>query len=280
MVERPWRKAWAKHVIEKGDEPPEPRPLFDLVSATALRAPAKVCIRFQGASMTYGQVEDLSSRFAAALVSLGLKKGDRVAIFMPNMPQFVLAYFGILKAGGVVVPCSPLYKAKELEFQLKDSASSFLVAANDIVKGNDLFASVEACRRNLDITIITASLTDYLPGAKRALAGLAGVKNVQRGGTAGSFRDLVSKNPPLSKPAEVDPRRDVAVLQYTGGTTGTAKGAMLTHANLYTNAAVIAAWFPLAKDDIALGVLPFFHIYGMTAAMNAPLYAGSSIVLL
>ena len=280
LVERPWRKSWAKHVIERGDEPPEPKPLFDLVSATAARDPKKVCIRFQGASMTYGQVDDLSSRFATALVSLGIKKGDRVAIFLPNMPQFVLAYFGTLKAGGIVVPCSPLYKAKELEFQLRDSGASVVIAANDVVKGNDLFASIEACRRNLDIKVVTASLTDYLPSAKRALAGFAGVKDVKREGVAGAFRDLVSKSEPLRGFADVDPRNDVAVLQYTGGTTGVAKGAMLTHANLYLNAAVIAAWFPLAKDDVALGVLPFFHIYGMTAAMNAPLYAGSSMVLL
>jgi len=280
LVERPWRKAWARHVVERGEAPPEPRPLFELVSATAGSDPGKVCLRFQGAAMTYGDVDDLSSRFASALVSLGVRKGDRVAIFMPNMPQFVLAYFGILKAGGVVVPCSPLYKAKELEFQLKDSGSTVVVAANDVVKGNDLFASIDACRGSLGVKVITASLTDYLPSAKRALAGFAGVKNVKRSGTAGAFRDLVSKSPPLSKLAEVDPRRDVAVLQYTGGTTGVAKGAMLTHANLYLNAAVIAAWFPLSKDDVALGALPFFHIYGMTAAMNGPLYAGGSIVLL
>jgi len=280
LVERPWRKSWAKHVIERGDEPPEPKPLFDLVSATAARDPKKVCIRFQGASMTYEQVDDLSSRFATALVSLGVKKGDRVAIFLPNMPQFVLAYFGILKAGGVVVPCSPLYKAKELEFQLRDSGASVVIAANDVVKGNDLFASVDACRRTLDIKVVTASLTDYLPSAKRALAGFAGVKDVKREGVAGAFRDLVAKSEPLRRFADVDPRTDVAVLQYTGGTTGVAKGAMLTHANLYLNAAVIAAWFPLAEDDVALGVLPFFHIYGMTAAMNAPLFAGSSMVLL
>ncbi len=280
LVERPWRKAWAKHVAEKVGEPPEPRPLYELVSSPAARDPDRVCVRFQGASMSYGQVDDLSSRFAGALASMGLKKGDRVAIFMPNMPQFIRSYFGIRKAGGVVVACSPLYKAKELEFQLKDSGASFVVAANDVVKGNDLFASVEACRGSLGIKVITASLTDYLPGAKRALAGLAGVKNVKRDGVAATFRDLVEKSPPLAELAEVDPRRDVAVLQYTGGTTGVAKGAMLTHANLYLNAAVIAAWFPLAKDDIALGVLPFFHIYGMTAAMNAPLYAGGSLVLL
>jgi len=277
LVERPWRKAWAKHVIEGI---PEPRPLFDLVGVTAKLDPGRTCMKFKGATMTYGQVDGLSSRFASALVALGLKKGDRVAVFLPNMPQFVFAYFGILKAGGVVVPCSPLYKAKELEFQLKDSGSSFVVAANDVVKGVDLFASVEACRRNLDIKVITASLTDYLPAAKRALAGLAGVKNARRDGVAGAFADLVANNPPQGKYADVDARRDIAVLQYTGGTTGVAKGAMLTHANLYLNAAVIAAWFPLSKADIALGALPFFHIYGMTAAMNAPLYSGASMVLL
>jgi long-chain acyl-CoA synthetase len=279
LVERPWRKAWAKHVVENAQEP-EPRPLFDLVEVTAALDPRRTCIKFQGATMTYGEVDDLSSRFASALISLGLKKGDRVAIFLPNMPQFVLAYFGILKAGGVVVPCSPLYRAKELEFQLRDSGSSFIVAASDIVKGNDLFASVDVCRRTLDIKVITASLTDYLPSAKRALAGLAGVKNTRRAGIAATFTDLVTKNPPSTKYADVDPRRDVAVLQYTGGTTGIAKGAMLSHANLFLNAAVIAAWLPLVKEDIALGVLPFFHIYGMTAAMNAPLYSGASLVLL
>jgi long-chain acyl-CoA synthetase len=280
LVERPWRKAWAKHVIERGDSLPEPRPLFELVSATAARDPKKTCIRFQGASLTYAQLDDLSSRFASALLSTGVKKGDRVAIFMPNMPQFVMSYFGTLKAGGIVVPCSPLYKSKELEFQLRDSGASVLVAANDVVKGNDLFSSVEGCRSSLGVKVITASLTDYLPGAKRALAGLAGVKNVKREGTAGEFRELVAKSPPLRDYAKVDPKADVAVLQYTGGTTGVAKGAMLTHANLYLNAAVIAAWFPLTEDDVALGVLPYFHIYGMTAAMNAPLFAGGSMVLL
>lgn len=280
LVERPWRKSWANHVNERGDVPPESRPLFDLVSRAAARDPNKTCIRFQGASMTYGQLDELTSRFASSLLSMGVRKGDRVAIFMPNMPQFVISYFGILKAGGVVVPCSPLYKAKELEFQLRDSGASVLVAANDVVKGNDLFASVEGCRRSVGVKVITASLTDYLPGAKRALAGLAGVKNVKREGTVGEFRELVAKSQPLRDLAEVDPKADVAVLQYTGGTTGVAKGAMLTHANLYLNAAVIAAWFPLTKDDVALGVLPYFHIYGMTAAMNAPLFAGSSMVLL
>jgi len=280
LAERPWKRSWAKHVRSMGDAPPEPRPLFELVTSGAAKHPGRTCIRFQGASLTYRQVDELSSRFAGSLAKLGLSKGDRVALFLPNMPQFVLSYFGVLKAGGIVVPCSPLYKAKELEFQLRDSGASFVVAANDVVKGADLFSSLEGCRGSLDVKIITASLTDYLPAAKRALAGLAGVKNVRRSGTVGAFRDLVSRGSELKDYPGTDPKKDVAVLQYTGGTTGVAKGAMLSHSNLYTNAAVTASWFPLKDDDIALGALPFFHIYGMTAAMNAPLYAGGSIVLL
>jgi long-chain acyl-CoA synthetase len=280
LAERPWRKAWAKHVAEAAASPLEPRPLYELVSANAARDPAKVCLRFQGASLTYGKVEEHSSRFASALLRLGVARGERVALFMPNMPQFVVAYFGTLKAGAVVVPCSPLYKAKELEFQLRDSGASVVVAAADVVKGADLYASVEACRDKLSFKVVTASLTDYLPAWKRPLAGLAGVKEVARSGTAGTFRALVAGSPPASEPAAADPRRDLAVLQYTGGTTGVAKGAMLTHANLYSNAAMTASWLPLGRGDVALGVLPYFHIYGMTAAMNAPLYAGGTVVLL
>jgi long-chain acyl-CoA synthetase len=279
LVERPWRRAWAKQVSELADTPPAARPLFDLVG-TSGRGADSVCIRYQGATLTYGQVDDHSSRFASALIALGVKKGDRVALFMPNMPQFTIAYFGILKAGGIVVPCSPLYKAKELEFQLRDSGASVVVAASDTVRGNDLFASLEAARKSLKVKVVTASLTEYLPRVKRALAGLAGVKSVPRDDVEGAFGDLVGRSPRLSDFADIDPLHDVAVLQYTGGTTGIAKGAMLTHANLYTNAATTSNWLPLGRDDISLGVLPYFHIYGMTAAMNAPLYSRGSMVLL
>src|SRR5208282_1738946 len=212
-------------------------------------------------------VNDLASRFGSALVSTGLQKGDRVAIFSPNTPQFVIAYFGTLKAGGIVVPCSPLYKEKELEHQLRDAGASFVLAANDVVKGNDLKG------------VIAASVTDYLPGIKRSLSGLAGVKNVGRRDTI-SFMDMVRTSGPLEKSVSVDPLRDVALLQYTGGTTGVSKGAMLSHANLYLNGVATSGQLPLGPHDVALAVLPLFHIYGMTAAMNAPLYAGSRVVLL
>lgn len=230
--------------------------------------------------MTYSEVDDLSSRFASALVGLGLKKGDRVGIFSPNTPQFVISYFGILKAGGIVVPCSPLYKERELEAQLRDSGATMVVAANDVVRGNDLFASLEGCRERLGLAqIITASVTDYLPGIKRSLAGLAKVKNVKRQNTV-AFVDIVGKSSPIYSQADANPIEDVAVLQYTGGTTGVSKGAILTHYNLLSAAAIAATTLPMTQTDVCLAVLPLFHIFGMTGVMNAPLWAGGEIVLL
>jgi long-chain acyl-CoA synthetase len=250
-----------------------------MLSESAKKHGTRPCIVYQGRTLTYSQVDDLSSRFASALIDIGLKHGDRVAIFSPNIPQFVMAYYGILKAGGIVVPCSPLYKDRELEAQLKDSGATMVVAANDVVSGNDLFASLEGCRNRLTLThVITISVTDYLPGVKRALAGLAKVKNIKRAGTI-AFVDLVAKSRPIAKPFEADPG-DMAVLQYTGGTTGVSKGAMLTHRNLLAAAAEAAITLPMVETDIHLGVLPLFHIFGMTGVMNGPLLSGGAMVLL
>jgi long-chain acyl-CoA synthetase len=258
----------------------EARSLQSLLEDSASRSPRSLCLSYQGASFTYSEVEETSSRFASALISLGLQRGDRVGLFMPNMPQFVFGYFGALKAGAVVVPCSPLYKEKELEYQLKDSGASFVVAANDVVKGNDLFASLDACRARLSLkAAIAASVTEYLPPLKRPFAGLAGVKNVGRSGTV-RFKQLVDKSEPLKTAVPVDPAKDVAVLQYTGGTTGVSKGAMLSHANLYLNAAAASQALPLVSTDVALAALPLFHIYGMTTAMNAPFFVGARVILL
>jgi long-chain acyl-CoA synthetase len=192
----------------------------------------------------------------------------------------VVSFYGILKAGGIVVPCSPLYKERELESQLRDSGATMIVAANDVVRGNDLFASLEACRSRLPLAhVITASVTDYLPGVKRALAGLAKVKNVRRKDTT-TFVDLIGKSEPIARPLDVNPTEDIAVLQYTGGTTGASRGAMLTHYNLLAAAAQAAISLPMKENDVSLAVLPMFHIFGMTACLTAPLYSGGEVVLL
>ena len=277
-LQRPWFKSWPPSLAKEIEVPPIS--LHGLLVQAAAKYGPRTCIRYQGRSLSYSFVDETSSRFAFALLELGLGRGDRVAVFCPNIPQFILAYFGILKAGGVVVPCSPLYKPRELEAQLRDSGAKVIVAANDIVGENDLFASVQEARDDVKLShVITASVTDYLPGIKRTLAGLARVRNVGRKDTI-RFVDLVKSSPPLKNFAIVDPREDVAVLQYTGGTTGTSKGAMLTHQNLVAAASIAAATLPMTESDFHLAVLPLFHIFGMIGDMIAPTLSGGVIILL
>jgi long-chain acyl-CoA synthetase len=259
---------------------PEKKPLYAVVTESAKKYPKNVCIHYQGRNFTYSELDDLSSRFASALLSLGVKRGGRVAVFLPNTPQFVFAFFGVLKAGAIVVNNNPLYKERELEHQINDSGAEIIVAPKDIVKGNDLYASLERCRERTCLRqVITTSVTDYLPGLKRSLSGLAGIRRVSRANTL-DFVTMLRSNAPMTTFADVDPLEDVAVLQYTGGTTGVSKGAMLTHYNLYSNAARTANYLPLTTKDVSLTVLPLFHIYGLTTAMNAPFFASSQIVLL
>lgn len=242
--------------------------------------PHNISMHYNGRDFAYSELDELSSRFASALASLGVKRGDRVGILLPNIPQFVFAFFGILKAGAIVVSNNPLYKERELEHQINDSGTEVIVAPDDVVNGNDLYVNLERCRDRTKLRhVITTSVTDYLPEMKRRLAGLAGVKKVKRTKSL-DFTTLLRSNVPIAEFATVDPMEDVAVLQYTGGTTGISKGAMLTHYNLYSNAVHTAWYLPLTPRDVSLAVLPLFHIYGLTAAMNAPFYAGSEIILL
>ena len=260
--------------------PPEKRPLYSLLSDSARLYPKKTCIHYEGKNLTYAEVDDISSRFASALTTLGVKKGDRVAVFMPNIPQLVISFFGILKAGGVAVMCNPIYKERELEHQLADSGANIVVASRTVAKGMDLFQSLERCRGRLSLAhVITTSLTDYLPPLKKRLAGMAGIKDISREKTL-DFVGLIESNAPLASPVAVDPTEDIAVLQYTGGTTGVAKGAMLTHFNLVSNAVYGARLFPLSENDVSLCVLPLFHIYGLTVTMNMPISVGGTLVLL
>ena len=278
LAERPWLniKLDGRYAIP----PPDKKPLYSLLTDSARLHPGKTCVHYEGRNLTYSEVDDISSRFASALLSLGLKQGDRVAVFMPNIPQLVISFFGILKAGGVVVMCNPIYKERELEHQLGDSGAEIVVACRTVAKGMDLFKSLEVSRGRLSLRhVIATSLTDYLPGVKRRLAGLAGIKDVPRENTL-DFVRLIEGNAPIASPAVVDPVEDIAVLQYTGGTTGVAKGAMLTHYNLVSNAVYGARLFPLSEKDVSLCVLPLFHIYGLTVTMNMPISVGGTLVLL
>jgi len=282
QAERPWTKSQLQELKRSGagELHPEGKPLYALITDSARTHPHNISMHYNGRNFTYSELDELSSRFASAITSLGVKHGDRVAILLPNIPQFVFAFFGILKAGAVVVSNNPLYKERELEHQINDSGAEVIVAPDDIVKGNDLYVNLDRCRDRTKLRhVITTSVTDYLPGMKRRLAGMAGVKRVTRTKTM-DLVGLLASNIPMKEFASVDPLEDVAVLQYTGGTTGISKGAMLTHYNLYSNAVHTARYLPLTPEDVSLAVLPLFHIYGLTASMNAPFFAASEIVLL
>ena len=256
-------------------------PLHHLLAATASRFPSHSALVFYGRRYAYRDVELATNRFANALSRLGVRKGDRVAVMLPNLPQAVIAYYGALKIGAVVVQVNPLYVEREIEQQVRDSEARVLVAL-------DLFyPRIEPIMisSGLEKVIIT-SVKDALPWH---LALLYPFK-VWREGT----RVAIPKAPPvyefeavLAASGDEAPRIDVqpedlALLQYTGGTTGVPKGVMLTHRNLVANTMQCRAWMPSLREgqEVFLGVIPFFHVYGMTACMNLAIATGGSIVLL
>ena len=249
--------------------------LPQMLRNAARKFPENSATVFYGARISYREMDALTDRFATALQGLGVRKGDRVAIFLPNCPQFVIGYYGALKAGAIVVACSPLYKERELEYQLNDSG------AETILTLDLLYSVVGSIRgRSRLRNVISTSLLDYFPPVLGVLARLTGkLKKISCPDTL-NMKELLSRYPATPRQVDIDPKSDIALLQYTGGTTGVPKGAMITHFNMVVNAVQIAYWPPLAEGkDIHLSVLPFFHIYGMSVAMNAPIYTSTTMVL-
>jgi long-chain acyl-CoA synthetase len=261
-------------------QPDEKKPVYDILRDSAKMFPDKPCIFYSGRTMPYKEVDLLSTKFAAGLASLGVGRGDRVALIMPNIPQFVISYFGVLQAGGTVVACNPLYKERELEHQLRDSGAKVVVATRDVLRGNDLYAALQACRGKLQLSaVVTVSVTDYLPPLKKRLARFAGVRDLHRPGSL-EFRSFTDSHGPIEHLPEIDPAADLAVLQYTGGTTGLSKGAMLTHFNIYSMTVRGTSFLPLDSKDVFLAVLPLFHVYGGMVNLTIPLFVGAEILLL
>jgi long-chain acyl-CoA synthetase len=244
-------------------------PLHAILEKTAKEHPEKAAIAYSETSITYAELNTLSNRFAAALAALGVQKGDRVAIFLPNIPQFVIAYYGVLKAGAVLTAISPLHKEREVAYQLSDSGAETIVALDT------LYPIVEKVWRKTKLkNVVITSLEEY--ASKHSVA----FSKIQQAPNIHSFQGLLTEQ---AKPSTVDinSREDLAALQYTGGTTGTAKGAMLTHANLVSNAIAFAAWIKGAvAEETFLTALPLFHIYGMTTSLNVPVSLAAEMVLL
>ena len=256
-----------------------PRPLYQLLDEAAGHFGPKSCIDFLDRRWSFTEVKELSDRFARGLIELGVKRGDRVGLFLPNCPYFVIGYFGILKAGGVVVNFNPLYADREIEHQILDSGVTLMVTMG-------LEGLVAKLRPQFDRTplrrIIVCSLPKALPLAKRLFAPFAMAKLLAK--TGGDvhfipFEDVTDNDGRITPPA-IDPRTTLALLQYTGGTTGVAKGAALTHANVDINAQQVTLWFsgyPGAAVR-SLAILPLFHAFAMTCVMNWSLSVGAEMV--
>ncbi|TMF06014.1 MAG: long-chain fatty acid--CoA ligase [Chloroflexi bacterium] len=282
MAERPWLAAYDAGVPADIDVPDEP--LHAALSAAATRYPRRTAIRFFGRSLSYAELDVLANRFANVLLALGVQQGDRVALLLPNCPQMVVAYYGGLRAGAVMVPTSPLYVESELEHQLADAGASVVVCLSS------LFGKVQAVRPRLPALqrVIVTSIKDFFPTRLRLLFSLTRERrDGHRVSLPGDGRTywlmrLLSRARSSDQNVEVN-ADDLALLQYTGGTTGVAKGAMLTHRNLVANTLQVRACFVnLANPsgpDIVMGVLPLFHIYAMTTVMNFSIRGGGTMVL-
>ena len=261
-----------------------PAPLYKLLDDAAAKYGTRPCTNFLGKILTYGDITRMVDRAAAGLQKLGIRKGTKVGLFMPNCPTFIVYYFATLKVGGTVVNYNPLYTLEELTFQVRDSQTELMVTLDLKV----LFDKVEGLMKAGTLKrSVVASFPALLPGAKSVLFKLFRGKELAHPDKSPVAANVVydgdvRKNDGQYQKPPIDPLNDIAVLQYTGGTTGTPKGAMLTHANVSINCQQGAAWATHLKpgDERVLAALPFFHVFAMTAVMNFALAYGAEIVVM
>ncbi|TAH52831.1 MAG: long-chain fatty acid--CoA ligase [Chloroflexota bacterium] len=289
-MDRVWYKHYETGVPHTLDYPQAP--LYKLLDDSAAEYPDRTAIIFgavahklpgqplMDASMSFRALRDAVNRFANALVKLGVKKGDRVAIYLPNCPQFAIAYFGTLKAGAVIAPVNPIYTPRELEFILQDSGAETIVALSQF------YPKLQEVRSKTKLkNVIVANIKEYFPGFLKTLFTLAMEKKeghrVDLAAGDHWFQDVLKDEStvPPNVPVQAD---DNAVLLYTGGTTGLPKAAQLSHHNLYANALQLRAWIPFAKEanEGFLTALPMFHSYAMTTCLNEAMLLAGTLILI
>jgi long-chain acyl-CoA synthetase len=291
LATHPWIRHYEQGVPACLDIPD--RSLVWLLDNAAQHHPDHTALIYYGAELTYARLSMLTKRFAIGLQKLGVQKGNRVAIALPNIPQYLIAFYGALRAGAVVVPTNPLYTAHELQHQLVDAGATILIMLDMY------YPMLRTIRQETTLEhIIVTSPTDYFSPLLRVLYPLSQrgtklptpsltAKEIQEDSTLHVMRTMLESRTkkggielfPLPDQAHGD---DLAALQYTGGTTGLSKGAMLTHRNLLANAMQTWNWTPHQREGegIMLCALPFFHAYGMTSAMNISILGASTMILL
>lgn len=265
-------------------------PLHSILDEAAQKYPKHTYTIFNGATKTFAQVKDTADRIANFLASKGIKKGDRVAIFLPNLPHYPAIYFGILKAGAVCVTCNPMYTADELNYQLKDAGAKAVFIMDHQV----FYKTATTAIKNTQIeTVIICSVKSYLPPVKAFLGGLLGKIPKADSYLPGHlmFDDVVANAKPEPPNISVDPEKDLALIIYTGGTTGVPKGAALPHKCFMHNLIAMLEWVRVAHEPgkkpeklreggfhTFLGVLPWYHSFGMTLVMLMSCKSGSRLV--
>ena len=271
---------WLQHYdpqVPRAVSLPAPN-LYGLLEQAAERNPRGTATLFYGARLDFRELKRLADAFAAALAARGVGKGDRVALILPNFPAYPIAHFGALKLGAVLVPTNPLYVERELEYQLRDAG------AGTAIVFDKLYPRLAAVRDRTPVErVIVAGVAPFLPRILRVLYRLKEKDRVASDPVRGveRFADLLGTRPGAAVAAPAGPD-DVAILLYSGGTTGVSKGAELTHRNALVNVAQIRAWLWQLEDrqETFLCVLPFFHSYGMTTALHlAPLLASTMLLL-
>lgn len=287
---RPWLAHYSAAVPAAVDVPAHP--VTWLLDRAAAEHGGNTAMIYFGTRISYTRFLTLAERFADGLRALGVRRGDRVSICLPNLPAFPIAFYGALKVGAVVVPTNPLYTPPELEHQLRDAGVRVVVMLEQVYP---MLAAVRA-RTSVE-HVILAGVADHMPRplaiayrlqqarAQRRRSSV-GAKALRADPSIHNFMDVTRREPAHSgaesEPAPTAVPDEVAVLQYTGGTTGVAKGAMLTHRNLVANATQAWSWNeqPLSSQHASLCVAPFFHVYGLTVGMNMTILNGSTMVLL
>ncbi|PRS44235.1 long-chain fatty acid--CoA ligase [Bacillus sp. RJGP41] len=282
MSNKPWQAIYPEQIPAVLSY--EDKPLYSFLKESAEEFPDKVSIHFQGKELTFREVHESALKFAAYLKSIGLQKGERVAVMLPNCPQGVISFFGILMAGGVVVQTNPTYTERELEYQMKDSGAKMILVM-DI-----LFPRVSAVASRTDIEhIIVTAIKEYLPFPKNLIYPFIQKKqygiviNVEHEGNHHLFSEIMKrKSTEEVDTVPIDVNNDLALLQYTGGTTGFPKGVMLTHKNLLANTKMCNAWLYKNKrgEERILAILPFFHVYGMTTVLVLSVMEGNTMIIM
>jgi len=256
--------------------------LAGLLEDAARDFPHAPALHFEGRTISYAQLHQQARRFSGVLAGLGVGRGTKVGLILPNCPQAVVALFGALRLGATVVQNNPLYTERELGHQLADAEVEVLVCL-DLT-----YDRVKALRSRTSIReVIVTSVLDELSGLKRRLApytkkGKAASASIGKDEPVRRWREALASAPAAPELVEVDADHDLALLQYTGGTTGVSKGVMLSHANLRANVEQVRAWFPDADPgrEVMMAVLPFFHVYGLTVCLLLGLRLGAALVLL